>query len=103
MRSTGYRSQNHHIHSHCASIAEQANEHKALIYEWACAMAAEEGLVRTKNVLGKPFPVHESEWTTEEAGNVVELLHREADKRNWWLTEYVEGVPQKVRYGKERV
>ena len=102
MRSTGFRSLNKHVHGHCQDIAVQANEHKSLIYEWACALAAEEGLLRVKDVLGTPMPLHESEWTTKEASDVVELLHRTADERRWYLTEYLNGVATKVFYGKER-
>jgi len=101
-RTTGKHSLNTHIHGHAEDIAKQANQPKSLIYDWLCLLAAEEELIPVREVFGKWFPAPESEWDTAQASSVIMLIHRVADERRLWLTEYDEkGVASRVWYGKE--
>ncbi len=102
-RTTGPRSQSTHLHGHCSDIAEQEKLPKALVYQWVCLLAVSHDLIDAVDVFDASMPRHESEWTSAQCAAVIEMVHAEADVRGWWLTEFVDGIPQKVRYGAERV
>jgi hypothetical protein len=95
-RSTGYRSQNHHLHAHCADIGEQACVPKHAVYQAICLEAVEEDILAYRILWGKMIPDHESEWTTEQCANVLTLTHKIADQHNYWLTEYDDSIPPKA-------
>lgn len=98
-RSTGFRSQNKHIHGHAADIAKQERLPKSLVYQWVCLLALSHEIIDAVEVLGEDMPRHESEWTTAQAAAIVDMIHAEADVRGWWMTEYIDGVPTRVKYG----
>ena len=100
IRTTGPRSQNKRIHGHCADIAEQLGVKAALVYQVICIEAVEESIIAMRVVMGRAVPVHESEWGTDQAANVIMLIHRKADELGLWLTEYGEdGVPMRMKFG----
>ena len=77
-RSTGYRSQNTHVHGHASQIAESVGESKSKIIADAVSLASGQ--------LGEDFPTYvdykgdrvlcsEPEWDSRTAAVVIDKLH----------------------------
>lgn len=112
-RSTGYRSQNSHTHGHYADIAEQLSFDGVTVSadtvgrllkieamkagEWP-AERDSQGRARVNPISKQLEPLSEADATSAEAARLLNFIHWLADQRGWWLTEYVDGRPQRV-YG----
>ncbi len=73
---------------------------KALVYQVICLEAVEEGIIPMRVVMGRAVPMHESEWDTKQAADVIELVHKRAATHQLWLTEYRDdGKTERVWYG----
>jgi len=74
-RSTGERSQNHHINGHCQQIANETGEDFDVIKLHAKRMAIKRGYPVKVNIFGETVPLSETEIDTEQAGYLIEALH----------------------------
>lgn len=74
-RSTGERSQNHHINGHCQQIANETGEDFDVIKMHAKRMAIKRGYPVKINIFGETVPLSETEIDTEQAGYLIESLH----------------------------
>ncbi len=101
IRSTGPRSQNARIHGHCTDISEQLLVPKALVYEVICLEAAKEEIIPMVPVMGRSVPEHESRWDTNQAADIIELIHKRAATLGLWLREYVGEEVVRVYYGEK--
>ena len=74
-RSTGWRSQNHHIHGHATQIGAFVGDTKAEIIRIAQEQAITKGYPTTTNYLGEMIPKSERELDTREAAILIDQLH----------------------------
>jgi len=74
-RSTGWRSQNHHIHGHATQIGAFCGDDKAEIIRIAKEKALTRGYPTTTNYLGEVIPESEAELDSKGAWILVEVLH----------------------------
>lgn len=98
IRTTGRRSQNHLLHGNCQDIADQLGMPKEAVYRLMLVEAAEESIIgaQTYWLFGHSHVVftHESEWTTKQAADVLELIQRKVAllaaqyKKPFYLTVY---------------
>lgn len=115
-RTTGYRSENSHSHGHFADIAEQLSD-ASVTYSpeevgralKLMAMKAGEWPAK-RNAKGETIvdpitkalqPLSEADSTMAESARLIGYIHWWADTQGFWLTEYIDGVPQRV-YGGAR-
>ena len=89
-RTTGYRSQNSHIHGHAQQIAEHAGDYKDDIIIHAKMRAVSHGYPTRKTMFGDIVPISEKEASTVEAGYIIDELHIIASFANVKLKEYDE-------------
>ena len=83
-RSTGYRSQNHHLHGHIRQIAIETYHNMGEIKDYIKTECPEWPWV---DVLGKMKPKSESELTSEQAAAAIEFCHRLAAEQGIRLVE----------------
>lgn len=74
-RSTGWRSQNHHIHGHATQIGAFCGDDKAEIIRIAKEKALTRGYPTTTNYLGEVIPESEKELDTKGASILIDVLH----------------------------
>lgn len=94
-RSTGYKSQSHHINGHCQQIAEETGNDFATVKNHCKMVALERGYPFKRDENGVPLiglddqPIPESERNidTEEAGILIETIHQVAAELGIWLRE----------------
>jgi len=112
-RSTGFRSQNSHTHGHYDDIAVQltfggttvsADTVGRLIKieamkagEWP-AERDSEGRATVNPISKQLEPLSEADATSAEVAKLLNYIHWFADNHGWWLTEYIDGRPERV-YG----
>ena len=115
-RSTGPRSLNSHTHGHYEDIAEQLSLNGVEISpetvgrlvkidamkagEWPCKVDAV-GIAYINPLTKELEPISEAESSSEESARLVNFIHWMADAYGWWLTEYINGRPERV-YGGSR-
>ena len=87
-RTTGYRSQNSHIHGHALTIAEYTGDYKEDVIAEAKRRAVVRGYRTHVDSFGNIGPISEKDATTEEAGYIIEELHKIADEMDIRLKEY---------------
>lgn len=113
-RSTGYRSQNSHTHGHYEDIAEQLSSDdvqyspdeigRALKLmamksgEWP-AKRDRKGKTIIDPITKALEPMSEADATAAESARLIEFIHFWADSNGLWLTEYIDGTPQRVYAG----
>ena len=78
-RTTGWRSQNHHIHGHATEIGIYTGETKDEIIRLAKQDALTKGYPSHTNFKGDIVPNSESDISTVEAGYLIDQLHEIAD------------------------
>lgn len=86
-RSTGEKSQNHHINGHCQQIANETGEDFDIIKAEAKRRAIKRGYPIRTNVFGEAVPISETETDSEQAGFLIDSLHEIADFLNIKLNE----------------
>lgn len=101
-RSTGHRSQNARFYGHCRSIAEQLSDAKMqyVTSEVAAAikrMAVEDGYYTKMSPDGIEVPISESEADSVQENILIRRAQMFADAHGFWLIEYINRVPTKVR------
>ena len=74
-RSTGEKSQNHHINGHCQQIANETGEDFDNIKMHAKRTAIKRGYPTRTDIFGEVFPLSETEIDVEQAGYLIESLH----------------------------
>jgi len=78
-RSTGEKSQNHHINGHCQQIANETGEDFDIIKLEAKRKAIKRGYPIRTNIFGDAVPESETEIDSIHAGYLIESLHEIAD------------------------
>ncbi len=93
-RTTGWRSQNHHIWGHIRDIAKQQPGGKKFsesqIHWMLKCDAVDQGYPTVEWIDGTVIPKSESKITTKEAYILIESIHAFADRHLLWLHEYNE-------------
>ena len=74
-RSTGEKSQNHHINGHIQQIANETGEEFEVIKDYAKKKAVKYGYPIRTDILGNARPLSETEIDTEAAGYLIEAVH----------------------------
>jgi hypothetical protein len=87
IRSTGERSQNHHLNGHVGQLAAAAQISTATMKQYVKTMAALELGYPTEAIDGKAFPKSEAEATVEECILLIDMCHAIAAKNGWALYE----------------
>lgn len=90
-RTTGWRSQNTHIHGHAQQIAEYTGDYKEDVISEAKRRAVSLGYPTRENSFGDIVPESEREASTVEAGLLIEELHHIASDMGIALKEYGDG------------
>ena len=90
-RTTGYRSQNTHIHGHAQQIAEHTGDYVDDVIAEAKRRAVAVGYPTRENSFGHIVPVSEREASTAEAALLIDELHHIASDLNVRLKEYTDG------------
>ena len=78
-RSTGEKSQNHHINGHCQQIANSTGEDFDVIKMHAKRTAIKRGYPVRNDLFGDVQPLSETEIDSEQAGFLIDELHMIAD------------------------
>ena len=78
-RSTGEKSQNHHINGHVTQISNFTGEDFDIIKMEAKRRAIKRGYPTYIDIFGNTIPVSESEIDSTQAGYLIEELHMIAD------------------------
>ena len=78
-RSTGEKSQNHHINGHCQQISNHTGEDFDVIKMQAKRNAIKRGYPIYVDIFGNTMPKSETEIDSTEAGYLIEELHLIAD------------------------
>lgn len=86
-RSTGEKSQNHHINGHVQQITNYTGEEFDRIKEEAKRRAFKRGYPKRIDLFGNTVPVSETVIDSEQAGYLIESLHEIADFLNIKLRE----------------
>ena len=86
-RSTGEKSQNHHINGHCQQIANETGEDFDIIKLEAKRIAIKRGYPIRTNLFGDATPKSETDIDSEQAGFLIDSLHEIADFLNIKLNE----------------
>jgi hypothetical protein len=89
-RTTGWRSQNKHIHGHAQQIAEYTGDYKEDVIAEAKRRAVTRGYPTRENSFGHIVPISESDISTVEAGHLIEELHMIASDLNVRLKEHTD-------------
>ena len=84
LRSTGYKSQNHHLHGHIRQIAGELGYNNSEIKNYIKSECSEWPL---ENVLGKAVPKSEAKLSSAEEAAAIEFCHRLAAENNIILIE----------------
>lgn len=86
-RTTGWKSQNKHIHGHAQQIAEYTGDYKEDVINEAKRRAVTHGYPVRENSFGAIVPVSERDISTVEAGYLIEELHHIASDLDVRLVE----------------
>jgi len=86
-RSTGEKSQNHHINGHVQQISNYTGEDFDIIKTEAKRKAIKRGYPIRVDLFGNTIPLSETEIDLEQAGFLIESLHEIADFLNIKLRE----------------
>ena len=86
-RTTGWKSQNHHIHGHVESICRETDNSKSAVMERMKELAVNRGYPTETLVDGSKKPKSETEIDTVEAGHLIDAIHQFADDWAIYLTE----------------
>jgi hypothetical protein len=94
-RSTGEKSQNHHINGHCQQIAQHTGNDFETVKEFAKCMAVSMGYpfmedshgTAVRNIWGKTRGISEADCSTEDAAILIEAIHRLAAELDVELME----------------
>ena len=78
-RTTGEKSQNHHINGHCQQISNETGEEFDRVKIVAKGRAIKRGYPIRTDIFGNTVPLSETEIDTEQAGYLIESLHEIAD------------------------
>ena len=78
-RSTGEKSQNHHINGHVQQISNETGEEFDVIKMYAKRSAIKRGYPIRDDLFGDVQPLSETEIDSEQAGFLIDELHMIAD------------------------
>ena len=91
-RTTGWKSQNHHINGHCQQIAMETGNSFTAVKERMKELAIGRGYPKETLVDGSVKPKSEADIDTVEAGYLIDTIHQFADEWNIRLIEEDEDV-----------
>lgn len=86
-RTTGYKSQNHHINGHCQQITGESGNSFAAVKERMKVLAIDRGYPIETLPDGAAVPKSESDIDTVEAGYLIDTIHQFAAEWNIKLIE----------------
>jgi len=86
-RTTGWKSQNHHINGHCQQIAMETGNSFTAVKERMKELAIGRGYPKETLVDGSVKPKSEADIDTVEAGYLIDTIHQFADEWNIRLIE----------------
>ena len=86
-RSTGWKSQNHHVNGHCQQIAIETGNSFSAVKEHMKFLAINRGYPMETMPDGMPVPKSEADITVEEAAILIETIHQFAAEWNIELKE----------------
>lgn len=89
-RTTGYRSQNSHIHGHAQQIADYTGDYIEDVIAEAKRRACAHGYPTRVNSFGVVVPISERDATTADAAMLIDELHHIASDIDLTLKEYDE-------------
>lgn len=86
-RTTGYKSQNHHLNGHIVQICNQTGNSYSLIKDYIKLIAIEQYGYPFETYKGKLIPKSESDCSTEECAKLIEAAHYVAAEEGVILRE----------------
>lgn len=86
-RTTGWKSQNHHINGHIQQICQETGNSFTAVKECMKMLAIDRGYPIEKLPNDMPFPKSEADINTTEAGYLIDTIHQFADEWGINLTE----------------
>ena len=86
-RTTGYKSQNHHLNGHIVQICNHTGNSYRVIKDYIKLVAVEQFNYPYEIVDGKLIPISEADCSTTECAMLIEAAHYVAAKRGIFLRE----------------
>ena len=86
-RTTGDKSQNHHINGHIQDICIQTGNDFETMKQYLKKKAIRRGYPFDTDPDGDPIPWSESRIDTTQAGYLIDEIHQFADENGYWLKE----------------
>lgn len=88
IRTTGYRSQNHHLNGHCQQIAEYTGDYFDDVKRHIKMMAIAKGYPSKTNSFGEVVALSEADATTFQCAMLIDAAHEAASFLDIKLKEY---------------
>jgi hypothetical protein len=86
-RSTGVKSQNHHLGGHVEQLAMAARVSISTMKTYIKTRAALEFGYRTETIDGQVYPISEADASVEECSSLIEICHIVASEKGFSLYE----------------